>query len=345
MSQPPYPPPGGSDSPGQQPGAQGWGQPEEPTEQIGQPAPPTSQFQPGQYGAPGGGNDQTAQFGQPQYGQPGQPQFGQPAYGQPQYGQPQYGGPGGPGGPVPPPGYGPGGPGGSSGGSGKLIAIIAAVVVVLAGAGVGLFFLLKDDGDDNTPAASSSSSVIADPSSAFDEPSGSSSSGPVDCESPSGSPSPGVPEPEDPCDITEADPDGDFTPLAEDCAAEDWSACDELWGITPVDSDWEQYGGTCGGRVSYQAASCVDRFEGGGDSGGSTGSAPTATSAPVPPGNLGDDPDGTFAPLAQDCFNGDYQACDQLWITTPVGSDWEQYAGTCAGRVGYESGTCESRLG
>ncbi|MGY1741613.1 MULTISPECIES: hypothetical protein [unclassified Blastococcus] len=350
MSQPPYPPPGGSDPSGQQPGSQGWGQPaqggqpEEPTQQFGQPpAPPTAQFQPGQYGQPGqpGERDQTAQFGQPEYGQQpqygqqppyGQPQYGQPEYGQ-QYGQPQYGGPGGPGGPVPPGGYGPGGGGPSGGGRGKLIAIIAAVVVVLAGAGVGLFLLLKDDGgDDPAPAAASTSSSSSAPTSETDEPTTSSPStgSNVDCEDPSGAGSAGVPEPESPCDITEEDPSGDFLPLAIDCAEEDWGACDTLWGATPVDSEWEQYGGTCGGRIEYEGGgTCQTRL---GEGGGTTTDAPSGDLPPAAPAPTG--APAEIQPFIDACFNGEMFGCDALRGAEGA-AGFEaiyQYGLTCGGR-------------
>ncbi len=105
MSQPPYPPPGGNDPGGQQPGQQGWGLPEEPTRQLGQPAPPTTQFRPGQYGGPGAEQrGQTMPLGRPDPGQGHPQQYGQQYGQQPghdptqqfpqQYGQhygPQYG--------------------------------------------------------------------------------------------------------------------------------------------------------------------------------------------------------------------------------------------------------------
>ncbi|MGY1741614.1 MULTISPECIES: hypothetical protein [unclassified Blastococcus] len=372
MSQPPYPPPN-PDPSGQQPSPQGWSRPAPGGQQ---PEPPTDQF-----GRPAGGWDQTAQFGQsqydqpeygqqppygqpeygqqPQYGQPSygqQPQYGQPSYGQqPQYGQPEYGQPqygqdpygrpspygqpqyGGPGGPVPP----PAGPGaGGSSGAGKLIAIVVALVVVLAGAGVGLFFLLRDGDDTSTAApttAAPSTSEDAGPTrSSGSSSSSSSSSG--DCESPSGDGSSGVPAPDDPCDIREPDPIGEFTPLAEDCAAEDWDACDDLYWATDVGSLWEDYGSSCGGRNTETYGGCVDLYEGGGPGSASPGPA-------VPPTGLGDDPSGAFAPLAEACYAGDYAACDELWVQTPVDSAWEEYGGTCAGRLDYQPAGCESRLG
>ncbi len=339
MSQPPYPPPGGHDPAGQQPG-QGWGQQpgqgaQEPTQQFGQPEYGQPQYgqpeygQP-QYGQPEYGQPQYGQpeYGQPQYGQPehGQPQYGQPQYGQPQYGQPQYGGPGGP---VPPPGgYGPGGGGSSGGGSGKLIAIIVAVVVVLAGAGVGLFFALQDDDEDTTTTAPTTSSSSS--SSSSSSPSTGTTS-PVDCTEPSGSGSAGVPDPENPCDITEDDPEGEFTPLAEDCAAEDWVACDDLYWATAVGSDWEAYGSTCGGRNEETSGGCVDLYEGDGS---------TTTGTPGGSGDLpaaGPPPTGGPAALqtfVDACEDGQMFGCDALRGAEGA-SGFEavyQYGVTCGGR-------------
>ncbi len=66
---------------------------------------------------------------------------------------------------------------------------------------------------------------------------------------------------------------------------------------------------------------------------------PSPGGGPTPPTCLGDDP--TIQPLAQACFGGDFAACDRLWADTPVGSPYEEYAGTCAGRLPYEEqGTC-----
>lgn len=98
MSQPPYPPPDGTESPGEQPGPEG--APEQsgpaadrPTEQLGQPG--------------AGGWDATRQLPQP----PGPPPPGQPPYGGPAP-YPQYGPPGQPyGQPAQPYGQQPGQPG------------------------------------------------------------------------------------------------------------------------------------------------------------------------------------------------------------------------------------------
>ncbi|MGY1606432.1 MULTISPECIES: hypothetical protein [unclassified Geodermatophilus] len=54
-------------------------------------------------------------------------------------------------------------------------------------------------------------------------------------------------------------------------------------------------------------------------------------SAPVPPGELGPDPvlDG----YAQQCFEGDLQSCDDLYVESPPLSEYEEYGLSCGGRV------------
>ncbi len=52
------------------------------------------------------------------------------------------------------------------------------------------------------------------------------------------------------------------------------------------------------------------------------------------------DPADPLYPLAEDCANGDDAACDELWISSSVGSDFEDYAETCGGRGERGFGTC-----
>lgn len=51
---------------------------------------------------------------------------------------------------------------------------------------------------------------------------------------------------------------------------------------------------------------------------------------PTSPDGLGDDPE--LDALAQDCFDGDFSACDQLFFESPVESDYEAYGDSCGGR-------------
>ena len=62
--------------------------------------------------------------------------------------------------------------------------------------------------------------------------------------------------------------------------------------------------------------------------GGGSGDVPEPGS---PPDGLGDDP--VLDALAQDCFDGDLQACDDLFLDSPVDSDYETYGNTCGDRV------------
>ena len=69
----------------------------------------------------------------------------------------------------------------------------------------------------------------------------------------------------------------------------------------------------------------------------SQGSPPTGSAggsgippATAEPDGLGDDP--VLDQYAQDCYDGDMQACDDLYDDSEVGSRYETYGGTCAGR-------------
>ena len=66
-----------------------------------------------------------------------------------------------------------------------------------------------------------------------------------------------------------------------------------------------------------------------GDDGGSGGgsSIPAASSEPE---GLGDDPE--FDEYAEECYDGDMEACDDLYWASPPDSAYELYGGTCAGR-------------
>lgn len=118
--------------------------------------------------------------------------------------------------------------------------------------------------------------------------------------------------------------------LANQCFDGDMGACDDLFAQTPVDSDLEAYSQTCGGRIDEVdgAPNCVARF-GGGD--------------PTEPADFND---AQFNRLAQQCFDGDFGACDDLFFQTPVGSAGEDYGSTCGGRLtDGVSGSCEDLLG
>ncbi|GAA4304005.1 hypothetical protein [Klenkia terrae] len=77
----------------------------------------------------------------------------------------------------------------------------------------------------------------------------------------------------------------------------------------------------------------------GGGSGGGSGSVPEGTA----PSGLGDDAE--LDQLAEQCFAEDWAACDTLWLTSDVGSDYETYGETCGGRNDPSAGQCASTYG
>ncbi|MCB1014592.1 MAG: hypothetical protein KDB10_05685 [Acidimicrobiales bacterium] len=140
-----------------------------------------------------------------------------------------------------------------------------------------------------------------------------------------------VPAGEDPAALLGEDPALDA--LAQACFDEDLFACDTLFLRTEVGTDLEAYSQTCGGRIEREAGApgCAERFD-------------AAVPAPDEPGVLGDDAE--LDVLAQECFGGDPGACDDLFLESDVGSDYEAYGSTCGGRLALGSdGGCESQFG
>lgn len=62
---------------------------------------------------------------------------------------------------------------------------------------------------------------------------------------------------------------------------------------------------------------------------------------PIPPEDISNPvapvpgPDPVLNAYAQSCFDGDYQACDDLYYESAPLSDYEEYGGTCGGRVKF----------
>jgi hypothetical protein len=67
----------------------------------------------------------------------------------------------------------------------------------------------------------------------------------------------------------------------------------------------------------------------------------TAGSGEIPeaaqePDGLGDDSE--LDGLAEDCFDGEMDACDDLFLEADAGSEYERYGDTCAGRQEAHTG-------
>ena len=77
-----------------------------------------------------------------------------------------------------------------------------------------------------------------------------------------------VPEGDPPTSISEFGTDPVLDDLARDCAGEDFAACDRLWLQSDRGSGYEDYGATCGGRVTPDPTEsdvfherCTDQFD------------------------------------------------------------------------------------
>ena len=93
--------------------------------------------------------------------------------------------------------------------------------------------------------------------------------------------------------------------LYDGCALGDWAACDDLYRQSPVGSDCEAFGNTCG-FTTDGTDWCVDFY----------GSASACG-------------DPALDALYDGCALGDWQACDDLFLQSPAGSDCESFGNTC----------------
>jgi len=93
------------------------------------------------------------------------------------------------------------------------------------------------------------------------------------------------------------------------CASGDWQACDDLYWESPIDSYCEEFGDTCG-YTTDGSMLCVD-YSGSGGTDSVCG-------------------DPVLDNLYDACAVGDWQACDDLYLESPIGSYCEEYGNTCA---------------
>ncbi len=100
-----------------------------------------------------------------------------------------------------------------------------------------------------------------------------------------------------------------FEALKTACAAEDWAACDELYWESPGGSEYETFGDTCGGR-NEGLGYCINEFGDGVDPGD-----------PMTRGSSA----GLDA-LWIACEGGDGEACDLLYMESPIDSEYETFA-------------------
>ena len=102
--------------------------------------------------------------------------------------------------------------------------------------------------------------------------------------------------------------------------------------VAGADDMGREMGREMGEEISRSMEDTVGGFmEGPWASGEGVPTGPVEQFPAVEPGPLGPDP--VLDEYAGACFAGDLQACDDLYYESPPMSDYEEYAGTCGGRV------------
>lgn len=118
---------------------------------------------------------------------------------------------------------------------------------------------------------------------------------------------------------------GDVAQLTEDCLGGDMVACDTLYLETPVGSDGEFIGETCGNRNDPAPAQCEIIHGAVFDPAAEIGIDAVAAFG------YGDDPELDL--LWDGCVSGDMLDCDDLFFQAPVGSEYESFGESCGDRV------------
>jgi serine/threonine-protein kinase PknK len=193
-----------------------------------------------------------------------------------------------------------------------IFAGVGAIVLLLIIAG-GAFALTSGGGGGDDPPP-----TTPDP-----DPSTEPTDGPFDPGG-SGSGTSEIPEGQEPGDLGSNDA---LNALVEPCFEGDMGACNSLWWSSDSGSTYEDYGDTCGGRDGGAAdadglTTCISDYD---------FTIPEGQS----PGSLGSESD--LDELAEECAEGDFGSCDELYSESDVGSDYEAYAKTCGGRLPTEA--------
>ena len=129
----------------------------------------------------------------------------------------------------------------------------------------------------------------------------------------------------------------DVNSLYADCEAGNALACEELYQVSDIGSEEEEFGLTCGGRTD----GTVDCTEADMDAPAHSWTGPddgtTDDGTTDDGGDDGVDGDEVFTygddafldGLWDACASGDMIACDDLYMESPVDSDYERFADTC----------------
>ena len=201
---------------------------------------------------------------------------------------------------------------------GPLIAVIAVVVLILGAVG---FFALSGD-DDDKESISSDTTIEQETTTTADGPGGKEGSDEGDKgeEQTDGTAS---------ADAQTYGDDATLDALWDECEDGDYQACDDLYMESGFGTEYEEFGDTCGGR-NEPSGYCVDLYDG-------TDDAPEDIDASGAQ-SYGDNEE--LDALWDACEEGDYGACDTLYMESDFGSEYEEFGDTCGGR-NEPQGYCE----
>lgn len=146
----------------------------------------------------------------------------------------------------------------------------------------------------------------------------------------------GLPAPEDAAPNAYGD-DASLDALHDACGAGDMVACDDLYWNSPYGSPYEQFATTCGDtetEPTFGGCALPDALP-------DEDVTPEESDVPDEPDvvdepEMPDEPmvygdDSDLDALYDACSAGDMVACDNLYLTAPVGSEYEEFGMTCGG--------------
>jgi len=131
--------------------------------------------------------------------------------------------------------------------------------------------------------------------------------------------------------------DAELDALWDACGSGDLAACDSLWSSAPAGSEYEEFGRTCGDTTdgSTYCDSALPEDTEGTDEGTDLGSSTGAQA-------YGDDPE--LDALWDACAAGSGTACDDLYLDSDFGTEYESFGSTCGNRVEY-AWSCATEIG
>lgn len=134
-------------------------------------------------------------------------------------------------------------------------------------------------------------------------------------------------EDEDESSLDGYNPEAQWAALADLCRSDDTRACDVLFLISPIDSDYETLASTCNGAGVPNSGWCTDGVQQGLDDLSFDEASPAL--------------DG----IAEECTDGDMMACDFLYFGSPTGGEWEAFGDGCGGRTDSAFPDCRTEYG